>query len=243
LSWKKYCPDYKFILWNEENFDIDSTLFTKQIAEIKKWGFIVDYIRAWAVYNYGGIYLDTDVELLKPLDDLLVNNICFSGFENEKNINPGSIFSGEKACVIAKEILDFYSVYNFIKENGELNLTDSPQIFTKILLKYSLKQNNTYQELGVFTAYPTEYFSPKSFRTGEINVTANTYSIHQYSASWLSEIDKIYLEKRYKIYSSFGDNIFTRLIIRIVYFIKRIKISGIRKTLLYYVKKIFYYTK
>jgi mannosyltransferase OCH1-like enzyme len=188
-GWKQLLPNYKFILWNEDNFDINDTLFTKQVAGAKKYGFIVDYIRAWAVYNFGGIYLDTDVELIKPIDNLLNNNICFAGFEDLKYINPGSIFAGEKRSVIAKEIIDFYSKHRFIKEDGSYDLTPSPRILTNILLKYGLKQNGTYHMLrdGVFTAYPVEYFCPLDYKTGILTVTNDTYSIHHYAGSWLSK--------------------------------------------------------
>jgi mannosyltransferase OCH1-like enzyme len=238
VGWKRILPEYQFMFWNETTFDVNTVRFTKQVASVKKWGFIVDYIRAYVVYTYGGIYLDTDVELLRPLDNLLIDNICFSGFENKRNINPGSIFAGEKRCAIAKEVMDFYAAYSFIQENGELNLTDSPQIFTKILLKYGLKQNNTYQELGIFTAYPAEYFCPKSYRTGKTQITSKTYSIHHFDASWLSYTDKKYLEMQYKLYSLLGDNILVKALIRLLYVFKRIKQEGIKNALLYYIQKI-----
>jgi len=190
-SWKKNCPDYELMLWNESNFDVNIVPFTAQVAKVKKWGFIVDYIRAYVVYNYGGIYLDTDVELLKPFDDNMLQNTCFSGFENEKFVNPGNIFAGEKGCVIAKEIMDFYTSYNFINADGEINLTASPTIFTDILLKFGLIQNNSYQNFGIFTVYPTEYFCPKDYDTHFITITDNTYSIHHGAASWVDNKRKI----------------------------------------------------
>lgn len=194
-SWKKLLPEYKFKLWNESNFDVNTVPFTQQVAQAKKWGFIVDYVRAYAVYNYGGIYLDTDVELLKPLDDLLENNKCFGGFEAAFSfkyyINPGSIFAGEKECIIAKEVMDFYSNYNFRRKDGTLNLTPSPIILSNILNKYGLKLDNTYQELGVFTAYPLDYFCPMEFGTRKITLTENSYSIHHYALSWSTSLSKI----------------------------------------------------
>jgi len=203
-SWKKYCPDYTFMLWNESNFDINTVQFTAQVAKIKKWGFIVDYIRAWAVFNHGGIYLDTDVELCKPLDDLLNANICFAGFEDMEYINPGSIFAGEKGCAIAGEVMKYYSHYDIFENGSRENLVPSPRIFTNILLKYGLAMNNSYQELGIFTAYPSDYFSPKSFVTDSLNITENTYSIHHFDGSWLSLQmkrllkEKIYIDKKFK---------------------------------------------
>jgi len=236
-SWKKHCSDYKLILWNESNFDINTVPFTAQVAKVKKWGFIVDYIRAYAVYNYGGIYFDTDVELIKPLSDDILKNVCFSGFENKKNINPGSIFAGMKGCSIAKELIDFYSSYNFIEENGELNFTPSPKIFTKILLRYGLKQNNTYQELGEFTAYPTDYFCPMPLETRLINITKNTYAIHHYVGSWLSDEELWRVEIRKKISARLGDNIFSKIIIVFLLVVKRISIHGLFDTIKFCRKK------
>jgi mannosyltransferase OCH1-like enzyme len=233
-SWKKHCPDYKLMIWNETNFDVNIVPFTAQVAKVKKWGFIVDYIRAYVVYNYGGIYLDTDVELLKSFSDDMLQNICFSGFENEKYINPGNIFAGEKECAIAKELMDFYASYNFINENGELNLTPSPRIFTDILLKYGLRQNNNYQELGIFTAYPTEYFCPKDFRTGFLEITENTCSIHHYDSSWLSSKEKKYFNIMQKMYNKLGNNILSRIFGLFLFFIMRLEENGFFPTIKWY---------
>lgn len=203
-SWKKYCPDYEFLLWNEDNFNINIAPFTAQVSKIKKWGFIVDYVRAYVVYYYGGIYLDTDVEMLKPFNHDLLKNICFSGFENEKYIAPGLIFAGEKWCHIAKVLMDFYASYSFVKKNGKINLTPSPKIFTNILLEYGLMQNNTYQNLNVFTSYPTEYFCPLSYKTGLLTVTQNTYCIHHYDSSWMPDNLKRYTMRKYKLINKYG---------------------------------------
>ena len=237
-SWRKYCPEYELMLWNETTFDVNIVPFTSQVAKVKKWGFIVDYIRAYVVYRYGGIYLDTDVELLKLFSDDMLQNICFSGFEDEIFINPGNIFAGEKGCAIAKEVMDFYASYNFIKEDGELNLTPSPRIFTDILLKYGLKQNNSYQKFSMFTAYPTEYFCPKNFRTGLLEITENTYSIHHYDGSWFSENEKKYHQLRRKILHKYNNKI--SKIILFPFFIKwQIKDHGLKKGIIKISKTVF----
>lgn len=237
-SWKKHCPDYKLMVWNEDNFDINTVSFTAQVAKAKKWGFIVDYIRAYAIYNHGGIYLDIDVEIIKPFSASMLKNTCFGGFEDEKNINPGNIFAGEKGCYIAKEVMDFYALYNFLNKDGSLNLTASPKIFTEILIKYGLKQDNSYQELGIFTSYPTEYFCPMSYKTGMIDITKNTYSIHHYDGSWLSEEQLLYNKLRYKTYARLGDNMFSRFVVLCLMLITRIKLNGIFNTAKYCIKKI-----
>ena len=236
-SWKKHCSDYEIICWNERNFNINTVPFTMQVAKVKKWGFIVDYIRAHVVYYYGGIYLDTDVELLKPFDSDMLRNICFSGFENKRNIAPGLIFAGVKGCHIAKELMDFYADYNFIQKNGDLNLTASPKIFTNMLIKYGLKRNNTYQELGMFTSYPTEYFCPMSLKSRMINVTKNTYCIHHYAGSWLSEEDVQRIDLRKKICAMLGDNIFSQITIILLIIIRRIRTYGLFDTVKYCYQK------
>jgi hypothetical protein len=237
-GWKSLLPDYQFMHWNEKNFDLSIVRFTEQVASVKKWGFIVDYIRAWAVYNYGGIYLDTDVELLKHLD-IFLDNVCFSGFENGKYINPGNIFAGEKGCRIAKEVMDFYASYKFINKNGKLNLTPSPKILTSLLLKYGLKQNGAYQTLGdgIFTAYPFEYFCPIDFTTGKSNITRNTHSIHHFAMSWFSDFDIFLIARRRKIIALMGDSVIVKVILLIINFYTRCARIGIRDTLSYYISR------
>jgi mannosyltransferase OCH1-like enzyme len=205
-GWKKILKGYEFKLWNEDNFDVHSTAFTEQVSREKRWGFIVDYIRAYVIYNYGGVYMDTDVEVIKPLDSLLDGNICFSGFESKEYINPGSIFAGEKGCAIAKEVMDFYSNYRFINGKWPSDMIIGPVSFTNLLLKYGLRQDNTYQNLKCITVYPSEYFCPKSFKTGRVNITGNTYSIHHYKASWVSDYDKKKIEELWHIFSSYDDD-------------------------------------
>jgi mannosyltransferase OCH1-like enzyme len=205
-GWKKILKNYKFKLWNEENFDVHSTVFTEQVSRAKKWGFIVDYVRAYAVYNYGGIYLDTDVEVIKPFDSLLESNICFSGFEDKELVAPGLIFAGEKKCAIAKEVMDFYSNLRFANNKWPSNMIVGPVAFTNLLLKYGLKQNNTYQNLKCITVYPSEYFCPKSFKTGMLNITDKAYSIHHYKGSWVSDSDKEKIYERWQIFAEYGDN-------------------------------------
>jgi len=236
-SWKKHCPEYEIKLWNEDNFNVDMVPFTAQVAKANKWGFIVDYIRAYVVYCYGGIYLDIDVEILKPFSEDILQNTCFSGFENKKNIAPGLVFAGEKKCIVAKELMEFYESYNFIQKDGALNLTPSPKIFTNLLLRYGLKRNNTYQELGVFTSYPTEYFCPVSLETRKINITENTYCIHHYAGSWLSDEELWRVETRKKVYAMLGDTVFSKIIVIFLLGIKRISIHGIFDTIIFCYKK------
>jgi mannosyltransferase OCH1-like enzyme len=227
-NWREVLSDYEFKLWNEQNFDINSTKFTKQVASVRKWGFVVDYIRAYAIFNYGGIYLDTDVEVIRSFDDLL-DNTCFVGFEDEHNVNPGSAFAGEKSCTVALDMINFYKDYDFINKDGSLNLTPSPQILSKILLKYGFTQSNVYQSLSNITIYPSEYFTPKSFITGITTVTEKTHSIHHFVGSWVSEDAHKSIQRRWDFYEKYSEN---KFVIEVYNKIRNYKIKRTIKKLL-----------
>ncbi len=185
-SWKKYCPDYELKCWNEDNFDVNMCDFTRQTYQTKKYGFLSDYIRLWACKNFGGIYLDTDIEILKPIDELLEND-SFIGFENEYWL--GSTPMGGQGKWV-DELLDLYNRRDFVV-NGHMQMIPAPVIFTSVLIDhYGLKQENSLQKLDGITVYPFDYFSPKNFWTGEIKVTENSYFIHHYAATWFGAKDK-----------------------------------------------------
>ena len=135
-SWKKYCSDYEIKLWNEENFDINSNQYVKEAYENKKYAFVTDYVRLFALYNYGGIYMDTDVEILKPLDGF-VQNKAFFGFESKDYIQTALIGS-EPSHPIIKEFLDYYWYSHFINNSDECDTTTNVKIITKILIQHDL---------------------------------------------------------------------------------------------------------
>ena len=184
-SWKKYCPDYEIIEWNEENFDINSNIYVKEAYDSKKYAFVTDYVRLYVLYKYGGIYMDTDVEVLKPLDKFL-NHKAFSSFENN-NCIPTGIIGSEKNNEWIKTLLSDYDNIHFIK-NGKMDLTTNVTRITESTIKnYGLNPVSSYQELGngIVTMYPYDYFCPKDHYTQKINITENTYTIHHFSGSWL----------------------------------------------------------
>ena len=185
-SWRKYCKEYEIIRWDESNFDISSApLYVRQAYEAKKWAFVSDYVRLWAMVNYGGIYMDTDVEVIKPLDRFLKHQ-AFSGFEDEVNI-PTGIMACEKDFVLFKKLLHYYDDAEFIKKDGSLDATNNVEIITNMCLQIGLHQNNTFQILDGFALYPNDYFCPKSYVDGMIRKTDNTATIHHFNSSWLSE--------------------------------------------------------
>lgn len=185
-SWKKYCPDYELIEWNEDNYDISAApLYVQQAYDAKKWAFLTDYIRLQVVYENGGIYLDTDVELRKNLDFLLENQAYF-GFEEGKYINTGVGFGAEKNTEILKELMDDYSDIPFVLEDGSYDQKPCPVRNTEIFLKHGLEQNDSKQILNQnILILPTTYMSPIRPLSNERNITSDTISIHWYSASWI----------------------------------------------------------
>lgn len=209
-SWKKYCPNYEIKEWNESNFDLNCNTYVQEAYKAKKWAFVTDYVRLYVTYTYGGIYMDTDVEVLKPLDKFLKHK-AFSGFESSCNI-PTGIMASEKNFPLYKEFLKYYMDKKFILKDGSLDMTTNVTIMTNICNNYGLIPNNSLQEIKGWTLYPSEYFCPKDWRTGEMNITKNTYTIHHFSGSWLSKKGRENAEIRKKLYKIFGKKISNVLI-------------------------------
>lgn len=181
-TWKKYCPDYKIIRWDESNYDVTKNKYMKQAYEEKKWGFVPDYARLDIINQYGGIYLDTDVELLRPLDSLLKYNM-FCGFEGINYVNFGLGFGAHKRHCILEAMLNEYDQMEFRLNDGTLNLTPSPKYQTRTLEKYGLEKNGHIQSFDEFVVLSSEYFAPiNSYGFGI--PTNNSFSIHQYAATW-----------------------------------------------------------
>ncbi len=182
-SWKKYLPEYELRLWNEDTFDLESHPFTKEAYEARKFAFITDYVRLWALYNYGGIYMDTDVEVLGPLDEFLIHP-AFSGFEDETHI-PTGIMASEKNGVWAGEQLVYYDGRHFRLPDGTLDTTTNVVIMCQNMSAEGFVLKNSRQNFrGIIEIYPKDYFCPKSYVTGKIQLTANTRTIHHFAGSW-----------------------------------------------------------
>ncbi len=182
-SWKKYCPDYKIIEWNEANFDLNLYDYVREAYNAKKWAFVSDVVRLYALVNYGGIYMDTDVEVLKPLDDLSEYE-AVSGFEAKDRI-PTGLMACCKEHPMFKAFLTEYNNAHFIKQNGEFDLPTNVIRITNICLRYGLQLNNQKQTVNGFTLFPSEYFCPKDCGTRVLSLTSNTYTIHHFDGSWL----------------------------------------------------------
>lgn len=209
-SWKKYCPDYEIIEWNENNYDFTKNQYMREAYEAKKWGFVPDYARLDIIYNHGGIYLDTDVEIIKNFDDLLEKK-AFIGFENtgteELFVNCGQGFGSISKNPLIKEMRDFYDNMHFCEKDGTLNMLPSPHFTTKVLCDNGLVRNDITQNLDNIVVYNSEVLCPKNFTTGDINITKDTYSIHHFTASWLDEkIKKVMCHQR-NIYKKYGNRL------------------------------------
>lgn len=201
-SWKKYLPDYEIIEWNENNFDLNCCQFVKDAYKEKKWAFITDCVRLYAMVSEGGIYMDTDVEVCKPLDEFLSEQ-AFSGFQTEDSI-PTGIMACEKGYHVFEKMLNDYNTRSFYNEDGSLNITPNVVYITEEYKKYGLVLNNQKQTVEGFTLYPVDYFCAKSWKTGIVNKTENTYTIHHFAGSWFSDEDKQMRKVKHYCYSHFG---------------------------------------
>lgn len=199
-SWKKHCRGYKIIEWNEDNYDLSKApLYVRQAYEAKKWAFVTDYVRLQVVYENGGIYMDTDVELLKPLDSLLSYDAYF-GFEDGVHVATGLGFGAVKGCDILKEMMDDYQDIPFVLETGDYDLTTCPVRNARALVARGLIQNNTKQILSDSILILTkEYLSPIDECTCTKNITNKTISVHWGSASWADEEEQQYRSAVYKM--------------------------------------------
>lgn len=181
-SWKKFCPDYEIIRWDESNYDVTKNLYMKEAYDVKKWGFVPDYARLDIIYHYGGIYMDTDVELVKPLDELLTRK-AYMGFEKPGIVALGLGFGAEKGNSIIGDLLKEYEDRRFII-NGKQDLTPAPMHQDPYFKRYGVTENVQYEIKEGCFIYPKDYFCPMDVETGRINITENTYSIHNFAASW-----------------------------------------------------------
>lgn len=192
-SWHKYLPDYKIIEWNEDNFDVNTIPYTAQAYEAKKYAFVSDYARFKILYEHGGLYFDTDVEVIRPMDDIIATG-PFMGFEIDPSPNrpygavaPGLCLGAEKEMALYNSILDYYSQLSFRMPDGTYNMTDAVvNITTRELVKAGLGDNVGIQKVSYITVYPSDYFNPFDDATGRLNKTHNTRTIHWYSKTWLN---------------------------------------------------------
>lgn len=190
-SWKKYFPDYEIKEWNESNYDVHKIPYIHEAYEAKKYAFVSDYARFDILYQYGGIYFDTDVEVIKSMDDIIAKGPFF-GIEvdgDEKKdempkVAPGLCLGANPGMEFYKTFLEELGKHHFIVEGGFKNTVKMLPLTRKLLKARGMQNHNRIQEVDGFTLYPAEYFNPLEYATGELHITPNTRSIHWYMASW-----------------------------------------------------------
>lgn len=210
-TWEKYLPDYEVMLWDTNRFDLNSSIWVRQAFEKKKYAFAADYIRFYALYHYGGIYLDSDVEVLKSFDGFL-DLPYFIGAEKAQTPE-AAVIGAEKGCDWIKQCLVYYDNRSFIKEDGSLDIKKLPEIMVEQISKLkpvrmlsindSLNIRNLDMQKEVLE-FNDSFFSPKVFDSREVEITPYTYAIHHYQNSWFSPKAKAYYRSRAFLVKIFG---------------------------------------
>ena len=182
-SWHRFMPDYEYRLWNEDSFDVSSIPYVKEAYEARKFAFVTDYVRLYALYTVGGIYMDTDVEVLKPYDDLLELS-GFTGYEGSKYLPPVTgTMASEPGNAWVKEQLDSYQGAHFLQPDGSMDTTTNTVRITSIMKEGGFVPDGKRQEYKGMHIFPVEYFCPRQ-TTGEVLITDDTYCDHHFLGSW-----------------------------------------------------------
>lgn len=184
-SWGNFCPDYEFREWSEENVSLeDCPKYVRDAYDAKKYAFVTDYVRLKVLYDHGGFYMDTDVELLKSLDPFLGDQAVI-GFENDEFVNSGQILAAEAGHPVMLEMMACYENVEFYRTDGSMYLLGCPHVNTDVLVRHGLVRNGREQTVADVHVYPADWFNPLDSATGMLNKTKNTVSIHWYSMSWI----------------------------------------------------------
>ena len=211
-SWRKFFPDYEIKEWNESNFDVNIIPYTAQAYAARKYAFVSDYARFWVLYREGGIYFDTDVEVIRPMDDIISRG-SFMGCELKYNpkATPETMYvaPGLGLCVnpglgLLKELLDLYATLSFLNPDGTRNQKTIVDYTTELLCKHGLKNVPDIQQVADVWIYPNDYFAPKNVDTKKLVITENTRSIHHYDASWADKASRAAGERAPKLRRYFG---------------------------------------
>lgn len=223
-SWRKFLPEYEIREWNEDNYDVNSIPFTKEAYEVGKFAYVSDYVRLKVLYENGGVYFDTDVEVIRPMDDLMAQG-AWMGVEKhtstpneDDQVAIGLGFAVEPHNPILKEIMSFYENTHYIFPDGHMEQITIVPIVTGVLQKHGMP-SHIDQPINVdgITIYPWDYFCPQEgFQYNEIECTKNTYTIHHYSATWMSKAEKRLMKRGY----FFRTNPIGKLIKRFIDFVR-----------------------
>ena len=183
-SWKTHCPDYEIVRWDESNSPLAACLYVRQAYEAKKWAFVSDYVRLHALCQQGGIYLDTDVELLGSLDPFL-EQPAFLGFESPESVAT-CVMGACQEHPVFREIMALYETICFLKDDNSFDQTTNVARITTFLCEKGMRSDGSRQNVCGIGIYPADYFSPKSLETGKITLSGNSCAIHYFDASWMT---------------------------------------------------------
>ena len=187
-SWREKCPDYRILRWDESNFDVRRNKYCAEAYRQRKWAFVSDYARLWILVNHGGIYMDTDVEVIKPLDEFL-HHEAFSGFQKTDEV-PTGLMACRKGFPLFSEFLKDYDKRDFVFDEINPDALTNVTAITQACLRKGLVLDGSYQIVDGFALYPADWFCAKDVVTLQTNITGNTHSIHHFAGSWLSPADK-----------------------------------------------------
>ena len=188
--WKKFCPDFEIREWNEDNCDYLAMPFMAEAYAAKKYAFVSDVMRLIVLEQHGGVYFDTDVEVVRDISPLL-DDEGFIGFENEQYVNSGQVVAAEAHHPVIQAMIEEYKKLHFTNADGSLNTVGCPRLNTDVMERFGLVRNGQEQMVAGIRVYPADYFNPLDSVTGKLTKTENTYSIHWYSMSWLPKRTQI----------------------------------------------------
>ena len=189
-SWRRFFPDYEIKEWNEDNFDVNILPYTAEAYQARKYAFVSDYARFWILYHYGGVYFDTDVEVIKPMDDIIKRG-PFMGIEVSAGVNmlhpmvaPGLGIAVGAGHELYKRALDYYAGVHFYQDGHLVPHETIVPLTTRLLIEAGMQPHDDMQQVSGIWIYPKDYFNPYDDLTGVLRKTPNTRSIHWYSATW-----------------------------------------------------------
>ena len=203
-SWKKHAPDFEIKIWDMESYEPDHCLFFEQAIEHRNWAFASDYARADILRRHGGIYMDLDVEMLRPIDDLLYND-AYMSFESLDRIECGSGMGAKAGHPVMQEICESYEKRPYLKADGTWDNSTCPVRYTKVIEKHGLKKDGGFQHVGDITVYPFEVLTGRSFDTGIVYKTELSYTLHHHNGSWIPAPARDAMNDRYENIRKFLD--------------------------------------
>lgn len=228
-SWKKYCPDYKIVEWNEKNFNINENSYIQEAYKNKKYAFVADYARFKILNQYGGIYFDTDVEVVRSIPNDFLKYPAFLGCEEVGRANPGLIMASEPDHFFCKEMIDVYRKLSFYNADGSMNLVTIVDYTSNKLREHGWKGLNQVECVDGIMVFPVSYFCPKSVKDGKLRLTKESITIHHFDGSWYSKEGKKRAELQKKFNRVFGFWLGSKLL-GSYYYIKK---NGLKKTIVH----------